>query len=73
MVVIGNTIMRAWSAPRWLSWRSQRDHVAWWRGNVRSGGRPETVADRGQYSVDDAERITGITKQQTSKWAAKLK
>jgi hypothetical protein len=21
MIVVGNTIMRAWSAPRWLSWR----------------------------------------------------
>lgn len=51
----------------------QRDHCAWWRANVRDGGRPKTVADRGQYSADDAERITGITKQQVSKWAAKLK
>lgn len=51
----------------------QRDHVAWWRASVRGDGRPvKTVADRGQYSAEDAERITGISKQQTSKWAAKV-
>lgn len=50
----------------------QRDHVAWWRGNVRERGQRANVPDRGLFA-DDAERITGITKQQTSKWAAKLK
>lgn len=49
----------------------QRDHVAWWRGSVRRKGGADNAGPG--YRVDEAEAFTGISQQQVSKWAAKLK
>lgn len=54
-------------------WQKLAEFVAWWREKVRGDGRPsKTVADRGQLSATDAESLTGITKQQVSRWAKAL-
>jgi phage N-6-adenine-methyltransferase len=50
----------------------QEEFVGWWKDTVTPGhgaGRGnKKVADRGPFSVDKAEKLTGITKQQVSKW-----
>lgn len=54
-------------------WQKLAEFVAWWRETVRGDGRPsKTVAVRGQLSATDAESLTGITKQQVSRWAKAL-
>lgn len=45
----------------------QAEFVEWWRAAVRGAGQGN-VADRGQFSVDQASEATGITKQQVSRW-----
>lgn len=56
-----------------LKIEEQAEFVQWWRERVRGDGRPsKTVADRGQLSATDAESLTGITKQQVSRWAKAL-
>lgn len=52
----------------------QQDHCTWWRANVgvNHGGNRKN-AGRGTCTVESAEELTGISQQQTSKWAAKLK
>jgi phage N-6-adenine-methyltransferase len=45
----------------------QIEFVRWWEENVRPRGQGN-VADRGQFSVEQVETITGITKQQQSRW-----
>jgi len=34
--------------------------------------RPRTVADRGHFSVQKAEQLSGITKQTVSRWVKRL-
>lgn len=52
----------------------QEEFIRWWRDRVRGDGRPKkTGADPGQFSREDAEELTGITHQQVSKWAKRLK
>jgi phage N-6-adenine-methyltransferase len=48
--------------------------LAWWEANVRGDGRPEkTVADRGPLlSIEEAQKATGATKQQVSRWRGAL-
>lgn len=53
----------------------QRDHVAWWRGNVTPNRGSRTDINPGRrrsLTLQEAEHITGISQQQTSKWAAKV-
>ncbi len=51
----------------------EADHVAWWRANVGEyQGRPRKNAGPRSFSVESAEELTGISQQQTSKWAAKV-
>ena len=51
----------------------QAEFVGWWREKVRGDGRPsKTVSVRGQLTVESAEELTGISKQQVSRWASKL-
>jgi hypothetical protein len=51
----------------------QEEFVRWWGKNVRRAGQPERiVAEPEQFSAEDAEAQTGITKQQVSKWAKRL-
>jgi hypothetical protein len=51
----------------------QEEFVRWWKEAVRPNHRPEkTVAERGQLTADTAEDLTGITKQQVSRWAKRL-
>jgi hypothetical protein len=49
----------------------QAEFVRWWHENVRGKGDRANVADRGHF-VAEAEDLTGITKQQVSKWAKRL-
>ncbi len=49
----------------------QEDFVNWWRESVRGKGKKANSQDR-RYFVDSAEELTGITKQQVSKWAKRL-
>ena len=54
---------------------AQAEFVQWWRENVsvnHGAGRGKKIADRGSFSVDQAEALTGITQQQVSKWAKRL-
>ena len=52
----------------------QIDCCRWWHENVRSaGGDHKTiVAVLGQCSVEEAERLTGITKKRVSRWRKTL-
>ena len=51
----------------------QEEFIRWWREHVRRDGRPgETVADRGLFSVENAEHVTGIANQQVSRWGKYL-
>jgi hypothetical protein len=56
----------------------QRKFVRWWDEKVaRKGadvgrGRPLDIADRRLLSVEQAEQLTGINKQQVSKWRKRL-
>lgn len=53
----------------------QAEFVKWWDDNigVRHGaGRGKKSADRGTFSMDDAEELTGITNQQVSRWRKRL-
>jgi phage N-6-adenine-methyltransferase len=50
----------------------QQDHVTWWRATVRGPGKVN-YSRPGIIEVAAAEKLTGITVEQTSKWAAKLK
>jgi hypothetical protein len=45
----------------------QREFVDWWDDNVRGRGERANVADRGHF-VEDAEKLSGITKQLVSRW-----
>ena len=51
----------------------QAEFVGWWKENVRPAGQGRNVAEQRQYSVEEAEALTGITKQQVSKWRRRLK
>ena len=51
----------------------QTEFVRWWDENVRPAGQGRNVAEQRQYSVEEAESLTGITKQQVSKWRRRLK
>lgn len=57
----------------------QEEFVRWWREAVRGKGNPEKKgrdlisAEQGQLNQPDAEELTGITHQQVSKWAKRLK
>lgn len=46
----------------------QEEFVGWWRENVQPKARPKSVPDRAHFSVDQAEKTTGITKRQVSRW-----
>ena len=47
----------------------QIEFVRWWDKTISPNNRPKiTVADRRQLPAGDAEELTGITKQQVSKW-----
>jgi hypothetical protein len=54
-----------------------REFVGWWGDAVSVGQSPgrgnKTVAERGLFSADQAEDMTGISKQQVSRWRSKLK
>lgn len=53
----------------------QIDFVGWWRDNVRRKGgerwKPIDVAEP-RYQAEDAEQLTGLTKQQVSRWRKQL-
>lgn len=55
----------------------QAEFVQWWRENVsrNHGGKRDADQVRGSAHLkfDDAEKLTGITHQQVSKWAKRLK
>lgn len=51
----------------------QEEFVRWWRENVSVRLHNKVSAERGTLSMDDAETQTGITNQQVSKWAKRLK
>jgi glutathione S-transferase len=54
----------------------QDEFVRWWRETVQaqSAGRGhKTRADLGVFSMPDAEALSGISHQQVSRWAKKLK
>jgi phage N-6-adenine-methyltransferase len=56
----------------------QHEFVRWWQEKVTARHRPgrggaELVADRGLVSAADAELLTGISKQQVSRWAKCLR
>lgn len=54
----------------------QIEFVRWWDENVRrnQGARTDLNADlRLSYSKDEAERATGITQQQVSRWRKHLR
>ncbi len=53
----------------------QTEFVRWWGEMVTPNMvRKSAVADRGpQTAVEEAESLTGITKQQVSKWRGRLK
>lgn len=55
----------------------QAEFVQWWRENVsrNHGGKRDADQVRGSphLKFDDAEKLTGITHQQVSKWAKRLK
>jgi phage N-6-adenine-methyltransferase len=53
----------------------QEEFVRWWRDNVtvhHGAGRGKKSADRGTFSMADAEKQTGIKNQLVSKWAKRL-
>ena len=50
---------------------NQDEFVGWWGGNVRGKGNSNSADLR--YFVEDAERISGITHQQVSRWLNRLK
>lgn len=51
----------------------QQEFVGWWRDNVGAfHGRPKKNADRRSFSLEQAEKLTGITQQQVSKWKKRL-
>jgi hypothetical protein len=52
----------------------QRDLVAWWDKHVRGAGRPPLIpADRQEFSMEDAERLTGVKNWQVSRWPRPLR
>lgn len=53
----------------------QAEFVKWWDDNIgihRGAGRGKKSADRGTFSMDDAEKLTGISNQQVSRWRKRL-
>ena len=50
----------------------QAEFVRWWGEKVRPPGQARNVPDRRQYSVEESTNLTGITKQQVSKWGRRL-
>jgi len=52
--------------------KAQLRHVIWWDENVRPAGQGSINADRRYYSAEDAETLTDISQQQTSRWRKKL-
>lgn len=48
----------------------QIDFVGWWRDNVRRAGQGNNAEPR--YFVEEAERLTGLSQQQTSRWRKQL-
>jgi phage N-6-adenine-methyltransferase len=52
----------------------QEDFVNWWRENVsrNHGGKRIKSAERGTWNYETAEKLTGISSQQVSKWAKRL-
>src|SRR5262245_47187835 len=50
----------------------QRDFVVWWDVATPEAHRPKTVPVLGQLSADKATELTGISKQQVSRWRKKL-
>jgi hypothetical protein len=57
--------------------QEQAEFVEWWRENVtpNKGGdrKSENQTPRSAFLVTDAESQTGITQQQVSRWASRLK
>ncbi len=51
----------------------QTEFVRWWKESVREKGERSNVADPRHLTVDQATELTGITKQQVSKWRRRLK
>jgi ParB family chromosome partitioning protein len=52
----------------------QREFVGWWDGAITPNRtRKSVVAERPQLNCDRAEELTGITKEQVSKWRRWLK
>ena len=53
----------------------QEEFVRWWRETVTPGhgGDRGKIPDRGSWSSEKAEELTGITPQQVSRWKEKLK
>jgi len=49
----------------------QAEFVRWWADTIRGKGKKRNNADPG-YFVEDAEKLTGISQQQVSKWAKRL-
>jgi hypothetical protein len=55
----------------------QEEFVGWWREKVaRAGGDRQTKKhsprSAGMLSLEEAEKLTGISSQQISKWAKRL-
>jgi hypothetical protein len=56
--------------------RDQEEFVRWWRESVstrQGGGEKLSRGSAQKFSMDNAEATTGITHQQVSKWAKRLK
>lgn len=53
----------------------QQEFVQWWRETIssRHGGDRKSRTANGVLDVPKAEELTGITQQQVSKWASRLK
>ncbi len=51
----------------------QNEFVRWWKETVspNQGARTDIISER-RFSLTYAKSLTGITKQQVSKWAKKL-
>jgi hypothetical protein len=50
----------------------QEEFVRWWRENVKPPGPRALNSDRNLFSLDEAERATGIKQVQVSRWRKSL-
>ena len=53
--------------------KDQAAFVAWWDEEDRAMSAEKLVSDRKLISADEAEKLSGITKNQVKKWRCRLK